>query len=756
MKTLRVWSISLLMLVYGIPITAFAQAGPEAFSLPDGIAGETYRASLESVLRVRYGLKLETGASASVFRWALLTGEIPPGLVVRANGIVIGTPRAPRDESYRFQLKVVDLATPSAEALRLDFNVKISGTRIRLTRTNSPKLVAVETPQEAAHLIAGRREEEPSSVSDRKMSERVEAVPDMAPNIVRIADESGSRFLIRDRGVSASNAAFVEKGSVRSRFLRAVAPPVPCDKAKAPQPTTNAGPNVYLLDARNGNVIDTSAMGSLNDTAHMRLVTSQQRFKKGDQVTIIVDNKNPYLYQYKYSSAKTQVNESIIAQFLPLIGGPIADVMGTSTNPTNAADTAKAISDAAKEKARAAAANPRAAVVPIKDPCEGAKSSLDGLKVFIAATKAMSDGVTNTLRAQRTKSKVLTDNYNSDKAHLYALNRTREDLYCDSFTFMQDTDFGSGANPSVSVDPVTLDQLKENLAELKSRGGRIEEMVQAIREDFPDCAKTVSGDLRNNSAYAKELSQTVDQQSKVLDKIVQDLATVVNGRRSVQSVLDNPMAFHEEHSEGNFTETTIDSLKLEVTPIQGVSEATPVATSPFQAEFKFGEVPFFSLSGGLIFSPLRKREFVRVQGFEKDQQGNLVLVNGKPNLTTVIGQKENSPTRITPAVFLNGRLTSPSRSQLIDGVYMSLGITAKNDNKGTDVEFLLGPSVSMFEHNMFFTVGGYAGRQQKLVGNLFEGFAVPSTVTDLPIQKNYRWNFGFALSYKIPVNKSAK
>jgi hypothetical protein len=90
---------------------------------------------------------------------------------------------------------------------------------------------------------------------------------------------------------------------------------------------------------------------------------------------------------------------------------------------------------------------------------------------------------------------------------------------------------------------------------------------------------------------------------------------------------------------------------------------------------------------------------------------------------------------------------------MIDGVYMSLGITAKNDNKGTDVEFLLGPSVSMFDRNMFFTVGGYAGKQQKLTGGLFEGFAVPTSVDELPIQKNYRWHLGFAVSYRLPVNK---
>jgi len=51
---------------------------------------------------------------------------------------------------------------------------------------------------------------------------------------------------------------------------------------------------------------------------------------------------------------------------------------------------------------------------------------------------------------------------------------------------------------------------------------------------------------------------------------------------------------------------------------------------------------------------------------------------------------------------------------------------------------------------MFFTLGGYAGRQQKLTGDLFEGSRFHRTLSELPIQKNYRWSLGFALSYRVP------
>ncbi|MEK6407786.1 MAG: hypothetical protein AABN34_12550 [Acidobacteriota bacterium] len=156
------------------------------------------------------------------------------------------------------------------------------------------------------------------------------------------------------------------------------------------------------------------------------------------------------------------------------------------------------------------------------------------------------------------------------------------------------------------------------------------------------------------------------------------------------------------------------------------------------------------------FSSLRKVEFQRVQGFQLDRQGNQVLVNGQPNLTTVIGLKEGSATRISPMVMLNGRLFAPRSTKWLTGVHASLGITGKNDNKGTDMEFLLGPSFSLLENNLFFTAGGYAGKQQRLEGDFFRGMAAPASLGELPIRKDYRWGFSFAISYRIPIGTKSK
>jgi hypothetical protein len=112
MKPIRALSLTLLIVFYGMPLPVLAQKMPETFSLPPAIAGEPYRANILSVLRDNYRLKLETDARSSSFRWALAGNGLPPGLVLRPNGAILGIPHVPRDEPYQFQLKVLDVSLP--------------------------------------------------------------------------------------------------------------------------------------------------------------------------------------------------------------------------------------------------------------------------------------------------------------------------------------------------------------------------------------------------------------------------------------------------------------------------------------------------------------------------------------------------------------------------------------------------------------------------------------------------------------------
>jgi len=708
----------------GLPLQAQGQAASEAFSLPDVRAGEAYRVNIESVLRDKYGLRLKSDSRSPVFRWAFTSGELPPGLMLRPNGTVTGTPRVARTQPYNFQVKVIDVGAPGAEALPLNFSLTVVAAQIRLVQVNAPKLVPLETAE--ANVSA------PPSNTTLPAGASTNARAHV--NYLLEGASNGTRREAPTRLTPQINSSFTADAvsDARASMMRPQSLPAPpCDINVMPAPSAVSGDDVFYLDARNGNLYQ----GGKPDNGG-KLVTSTRRFKRNERVILVVDNKNPYLYTYKLTIQATPVLEPALDAFVPLIVGSLGEFKPAAPAGGGAAGVAPQAEDVcalAKQKVNTLLSDVDTAVTNLS---------------FIVDNQ---NGDGKDLTGQRGASRSLTDAYNAARLPLFTPNQTRASLHLASKNFINVVDPMIGPN---GVDRATLDRLGARLETLKREVSRFRGRADAIREAHPNCVdkdnggQSIGEQLRVAAETADDLLADIANYERNLAEIRTDLQKVIDARTNVLRVLCDPHAFFSEAVVGQFEETNDVDIQLEVTPRQGVTEAQPILTSPFKAKFTFGNAPFFSISGGLIFSPLRKREYIRVQGFEQDAQGNQVLVDGKPNLTTVIGLKESSPTRIIPAVFLNGLLTE-RRTGFIDGVHFTLGITAKNDNKGTDMEFLVGPSLSMLERRMFFTFGGYAGKQQKLAGNLFEGLALPAGVDEIPVEKNYRWSFGFALSYRI-------
>jgi hypothetical protein len=85
--------------------------------------------------------------------------------------------------------------------------------------------------------------------------------------------------------------------------------------------------------------------------------------------------------------------------------------------------------------------------------------------------------------------------------------------------------------------------------------------------------------------------------------------------------------------------------------------------------------------------------------------------------------------------------------------YVSFGVTAKSsDNKGTNIEYLFGPSWGFAERQLFLTVGAYAGQQQRLGGSLSVGQATSLSAANLPISQTTVWKVGFAITW-APAGK---
>jgi hypothetical protein len=156
----------------------------------------------------------------------------------------------------------------------------------------------------------------------------------------------------------------------------------------------------------------------------------------------------------------------------------------------------------------------------------------------------------------------------------------------------------------------------------------------------------------------------------------------------------------------------------------------------------------FEISAGMAFSGLDRQEFKPVLGYPRNVQGELIdpatgNTTTTPKLTQIVGLSEQSSRRFGPMALLHYRL--PSQRY----VFLSAGFTGKNDDYGLNLEYLLGPSV--LYKNMFFTFGGYAGKQQKLAGDLYLGAPVDG---DFAVRKDYKWSWGFSFTYRIPLGGS--
>jgi hypothetical protein len=197
---------------------ASAQERPQVFVLPDARTSEAYRANIEDVLHEKYGLRLEAGSARAIVLWSIADGKVPPGMSVRTDGTIVGTPTDSSTDSYTFRLKVVDVAVKDEE-LVLNFTLAVKAARLRLTKIEGPRLVAVDmrTADTNSTMSAGTGD---SSVNaDRTATSptnRLDSLPTPGQDPARTAldaqrkiDEQNEVKKAVDRPISSLNKRFI-------------------------------------------------------------------------------------------------------------------------------------------------------------------------------------------------------------------------------------------------------------------------------------------------------------------------------------------------------------------------------------------------------------------------------------------------------------------------------------------------------------------------------------------------------------------
>lgn len=218
-------------------------------------------------------------------------------------------------------------------------------------------------------------------------------------------------------------------------------------------------------------------------------------------------------------------------------------------------------------------------------------------------------------------------------------------------------------------------------------------------------------------------------------------------RTSVDQIFDrgkdsNPFLLVSDNLSGPQVDYQVDVVRAPTPADTGEnsSKASSSDTTLFTTVLHFGYGARFNISGGLVVSTLPQRQYTTASN----------TIPNSPAANMIVYQN-NSPTRLSPILLLNGRLADcdPSKPSCLLVPYLSFGITAKNDGKSTNAEYLIGPSWGLISRQLFLTVGAYAGQQQALQGGLKVGDPTSLSSANLPITTGYHWNAGFAISWKI-------
>lgn len=699
MKTAQAFALILLVTLYGLPLTANADTPPLTLALPEARASEVYSADIEAVLRMKYRLKIETAARTSILQWTFVDGELPPGLMVRSNGTVAGTPRASRNEAYRFRVQVVDIADNNPEPLFLDVSVLIASPRLRLTKISAPTLAPVDEEVAPGNRMA--------------VGERVSVETGSLPGRSASAANGGGDASGRESYGSTDSAVTFGGGVAPGAAPAPVQSCAECSTSSCPfcLPQTDASKPVITIDARGG-----AAKGG-------------RKFKKGQEAQVVVTNKNPYIRAYTTKIDEKTVEETALNTFLPLLGPFIADQFKEASGE----DAKKTAADAKSVAEKSAGDKAAAAICPDEAEIAVLERFKDRALTEQTALKRSYDDLAR-------DHKDVAGNYKKGVEALSNPQASCDVLYCTSLSLRTQMES--------RVSDARIKATQDISTRLKNYANTLKDETEFMRRNHPACTaqflnefSVLADGLLSRAAEADAALNKVREDNKNFDKAVETINVATRDARNFAEVHVIP-----QKRSTDIATVTLSAKKLKSLGGEPEGESSEIA----KVEVQFGDAPYFAVSGGLAASTLRRIEYQRVQGFATNRQGEITGTE----LTSVAGVKEDSSTRISPLVMLHGRLYRPKVETFgFSGLHWSLGVTGKNDNKGTDIEYLVGPSASFLDDKLFFTVGGYAGKQQTLAGNLFPGAEVPKDLAEIPVNKNYHWKIGFGLTYKLPVFK---
>lgn len=463
--------------------------------------------------------------------------------------------------------------------------------------------------------------------------------------------------------------------------------------------------------------------------------SKKTRFGKGDRIPVVVINKNPFIYKYTVGVQETVIVEDALVPFLKALSPVFGAVTGTSLNAALLDPAVKFANDTEcpankKEKAQ----NAYDAIV--HDLIQLVKLQQD--VAALGDPEAEGGAVIEFTRVAAA--------YNAALPH-FARTRPSADFksLCQELCQTAKT-----LQPILNKNEIDsrLNALQKILEAFKAQAERLVDEIDDFIESYPECQPRNASSQSVLRLLRGEIQRTVlaGEIPARQEIITQIRDTKKNQFDKMKTTLDalgeRPDLLQETRYVGPFNDPTNVAIKVDYKGINAPdNEASKEAA---KVTLNFGGDKRFNLSGGIAYGFMERPDVKPILSFERNRQGELV-----PNQTTpvtVIGLVDDSKRRIVPLLMLNTRITSFTDNNL----FFSVGITGQADSTGTNIEYLIGPSLNILDRRVFLTYGFYGGKVQRLNEDLYFGLKIPDATTpDRLVRKDFIWKSGFGITYKI-------
>jgi len=455
---------------------------------------------------------------------------------------------------------------------------------------------------------------------------------------------------------------------------------------------------------------DTDAAQRLGSNSHRVTVnfcsgeiTGATTLRTRDSVQLLLVRKKPVGFKYEVKQDVKLITEDALAAFLPILGIP-AVVAAVPEIPKVDLSQVPSFAREAVPKNAAGGRSP-----------DDYSNRRDDLEKSLVKAK-------DTLSKRRLEIANSSEGWPHLKSHAATVSSADQGK---ALVSTRDT---------IMKDPpkeASLDKAEELLDGVDS----LAEVVKSLAWEYKD--------ERVHEVAHKILVKTLPEWRQQLATIREVCRNLNKNIKDLDNILTDSSSYYQVVMIPTSSDPRVVTITVTETPVEPKDAK---AANVYTVKLQFGSARF-TLSGGMVGAVLDREEYQISQGIVRDRKGAIVTdATGAEKTGPVVSIKEQSSSTLLPIAILHANLWDLPRGM---GFHLSTGVTAKNDNKGTSVEYLFGPSLSFLDRHFFVTGGAFAARKQILADGLFLGAPADKLNAESLASKHLNWGWGFAISYKL-------